>query len=252
MGKSKYVILSIIFIFLLNFVLADKVPVEGEHGLLINSWDEHNTVTNRNYTILWDVSLNNGILLTKNDTNCTFFTYKSGTFGTFIAGVANKTTIGEAWYKTIPASFISTNGLYNYQIDCIYNPNNSISGSYLANFYASPSGNVLDNSEAIIMLGSIFLIILISLIFFYVASESESAVTRLVFYTISTIFMLMSILFIVVIGQQTLWGFVDVLSGIETFWFVAKMAMTLGMVIFFVIIFLMMLRYWKIKRGLID
>jgi len=62
----------------------------------------------------------------------------------------------------------------------------------------------------------------------------------------------MSILYTVVVMQQTLFGFDNILSGIETFWFVIKMLIGIGIFALLIIVVLILIKAWKIKRGYRD
>ena len=56
----------------------------------------------------------------------------------------------------------------------------------------------------------------------------------------------------VISAQQNLYGFSALVEGTETFWFVMKSLLTIGIIAFFVIVGLVMLKAWKIKRGYVD
>ena len=94
--------------------------------------------------------------------------------------------------------------------------------------------------------------ILISGAFFFMAHKSENNVAKISFYSFAGIGIVMTILYTVIIMQQTLFGFDSILSGIENFWFVMKVGVWLGFLFMGVVIFMIMLKAWKIKRGLYD
>jgi len=60
----------------------------------------------------------------------------------------------------------------------------------------------------------------------------------------------MVILYTVVTIQQVLFGFDSIVAGMETFLSVAKVGITIGSLALGIVIFLIMLKAWKIKRGL--
>ena len=116
----------------------------------------------------------------------------------------------------------------------------------------TPSGSQINSGKSINILGSVFIIVLLSLIFFFIAYKSENNLSRIVFYCFSGIGAIITILYTVIIMQQTLFGFDSILVGIESFWFVSKILVTIGGLSLGIVIFLIMMKAWKIKRGYID
>jgi hypothetical protein len=116
----------------------------------------------------------------------------------------------------------------------------------------TPSGSVINEGMSLAVIGSLLLMIIIASVFLFLAGKMENKVGKLSFYTISVITFTMAILYTVVMIQQTLFGFESILTGIETFWFVAKTGLTIGTLALGIIIFLIMLKAWKIKRGYVD
>jgi len=119
-------------------------------------------------------------------------------------------------------------------------------------FTITPSGNTFDSSQSIIYLGSLIVMLILSVGLFFLAVKSESSLAKITFYTLSVITFIMVILYSVVSIQQTLFGFTAIITGIETFWFVVKMGLSVGILAFGVIVFLVLLKAWKVKRGLVD
>ena len=94
--------------------------------------------------------------------------------------------------------------------------------------------------------------LILSIVFVIMAMRLESLAGKLTLYSISAIGFIMVILYTVVTIQQVLFGFDSIVNGMETFWFVAKVGITIGGVAFFIVVFLIMLKAWKIKRGFDD
>jgi len=123
---------------------------------------------------------------------------------------------------------------------------------YVNDFIITPSGFEINSGQSIGLFGSLILIVLIGLMFFFIGSKSENKILKMFFYVFSIIIFVVSILYTVIIIQQTLFGFESILTGIESFWFVMKMLLSAGIVVSIVVIFLIMLKLWRIKRGLQD
>lgn len=153
--------------------------------------------------------------------------------------------------STYSYEFCNTSTLGKYTYNTLGNPGGELV-TQPVDFYITPSGNILDQGQSVALIGSLLLMIVISILFFYIANKTESNVGRIAFYCLSVIGFIMAILYTIIIIQQTLFGFESILVGIETFWLVIKMGLTVGIAALGVIIFLIMLKAWKIHRGLID
>jgi len=153
--------------------------------------------------------------------------------------------------NTFNYTFCNTTSSGKYTYNTLGDPD-AVLVSEPVDFWVTPSGNTLDQGQSIALIGSLLLMIIISIVFFYIASKIESNVGRIAFYCFATIGFIMAVLYTVIIIQQALFGFESIITGIETFWFVLKMGLTVGIVALGVVIFLIMLKAWKIKRGLID
>ena len=148
-------------------------------------------------------------------------------------------------------SFTDTSQAGTYQYNVCGDKDGSIKCEVIE-FNITPSGFNIGSGESIGLFGSLILIILIGLIFLVIAIRSSNMVMKISFYVLSIIIFIIAILYTVIIIQQTLFGFESILTGIESFWFVMKMLLSAGIVAFIVIIFLIMLKMWRIKRGLLD
>ena len=119
-------------------------------------------------------------------------------------------------------------------------------------YEVTPSGSQINSGKSIGLFGSVILMIIISSVFLIIAFKSENNVARISFYCFSGIGFMITILYTVIIMQQTLFGFDSILSGIENFWFVAKILVWIGFLALGIVVLLIMMKAWKIKRGLID
>jgi len=119
-------------------------------------------------------------------------------------------------------------------------------------FESTPSGSLMKDGDSLVIFGSLAVMIILSSVFLFLASKSENLAAKITLYSISFIGFLMSILYTVVTIQQVLFGYKNIVSGIETFLFVVKIGVGLGVIALFIIILLIMLKAWKIKRGFDD
>jgi hypothetical protein len=116
----------------------------------------------------------------------------------------------------------------------------------------TPSGSLLDQASSVTLFGSLIVMIIIGLAFLFMGSKSESIAGKISFITLGVVVFIMVVLYTVVTIQQVLYGFDGILTGIETFLFVMKTLLTIGILGFFVVIAMVLFKAWKIKRGLYD
>lgn len=154
-------------------------------------------------------------------------------------------------YHNISLNDNYTKLLGKYQVSVICRDNN-INGYSIYYYTVTPSGQERpDNSNNISYL-IIGLIVGLSLIFFFIAYSNASVSLKMFFYTFSIILFTIALFYSIVILQQNLWGYDNIISGGETFLFVFKIGLGIGLLVFFIIIALIMLKAWKIKRGFYD
>lgn len=149
----------------------------------------------------------------------------------------------------VNANNFSQLGTHAYIIECFtYNEVGFVSGE----FEVTPSGSFIDTQESILIIGSLFLMIVISSIFFIIAYKSDKIVLKTSFFVASAIFFTATLLYMVIALQQSLWNIPAVLVGAESFWFMIRMLLTIGFVSLMILIALLLLKSWRIKRGLLD
>jgi len=87
----------------------------------------------------------------------------------------------------------------------------------------------------------------------YNGDETEAIAGKIAMFCASAIGFIMVILYTVVTIQQVLFGFDSIVAGMENiFYLFAKVGITIGSLALGIVIFLIMLKAWKIKRGLND
>jgi hypothetical protein len=148
-------------------------------------------------------------------------------------------------------TFCDTTATGKY-IYCVIGDVDGIDTSACKDFEVTPSGFVISEGGSLIFFGSLIMMIILSLIFMYIATNAESSLAKIVFYCVSSIGFIMVILYTIIAVQQILFGFEGIQTGIETFWFVAKIGIWIALLSLGIIIVLIMLKAWKIKRGMLD
>jgi len=148
--------------------------------------------------------------------------------------------------------FCNTTTFGRYDISGVGDLEGIDTGFDVLYFEVTPSGSVLDSASSTTLFGSLLVMLILSIVFIIMAMKTESLVGKLTLYSISAIGFIMVILYTVVTIQQVLFGFDSIVNGIETLWFVAKIGITIGSIAFGIVVLLIMLKAWNIKRGLRD
>ena len=148
--------------------------------------------------------------------------------------------------------FCNTTGLGRYDINGVGDLEGVNTGFDVLYFIVSPSGSVLDSASSTTLFGSLLVMLILSVVFIIMAMKTESLAAKLTLYCIAGIGFIMVILYTVVTIQQVLFGFDSIVTGIETLWVVAKIGITIGGVALGIVVMLIMLKAWNIKRGLRD
>jgi len=148
--------------------------------------------------------------------------------------------------------FCNTTELGRYDINGVGDLEGVNTGFDVLYFVVSPSGSILDSASSTTLFGSLLVMLILSIVFILIAMKTESLAGKLTLYCISAIGFIMVILYTVVTIQQVLFGFDNIVNGIETLWVVAKIGITIGGIAMGLVVLLIMLRAWKIKRGLYD
>ena len=194
----------------------------------------------QNNNLCFSITSNNAT-----ECNVSSFEYPSGVV--FIEQVMTKN--GRTFNASIDSGNFTSIGTYGFNIICTDGVNYE-TGSICRE--VTPSGSQINSGKAIGLFGSLVLMIIVAIVFLVFAFKSENMVAKISFYCFSAIGFIMAILYTVIVMQQTLFGFDSILTGIESFWFVGKMLVGVGILALGIIIFLIMLKAWKIKRGIYD
>ena len=148
--------------------------------------------------------------------------------------------------------FCNTTELGRYDINGVGDLDGTDTGFDVLYFIVSPSGSVLDSASSTTLFGSLLVMLILSVVFIIMAMKTESLAAKLTLYCIAGIGFIMVILYTVVTIQQVLFGFDSIVNAIETLWVVSKIGITIGGLALGIVVMLIMLKAWNIKRGLRD
>lgn len=125
--------------------------------------------------------------------------------------------------------------------------------SFATYFKISPAGQEeLSSGGGLSLLGSLTVMILVAAFFFILSMRLNSTVGKISFIVISSIILLMSVFFSMVVVQQNLGGFESIVSGYSTFFMVLGVLGGIAFTAFMIFALLVAIRFYKFKRGFID
>lgn len=141
-------------------------------------------------------------------------------------------------------------GIYEFTVACVSNDENGFETSY---FKITPSGSQdIKEGEGISLAISMLVMLLIFGFLFAMSFRVNNNFAKYFLLILSILMLLMIILYSVVIVQQTLGSFVSILQGFTTFFYVLKVMFYISIIAFLLFSFLIVLRYYKFKRGMLD
>jgi len=196
------------------------------------------------------VKQNECVLLKQICASCSFtnvsLTYPNSSYAQYEVEM-NRTGAGDWFYE-----FCNTSLVGRYDVTGHGDLSGVNTGFDVLYFEVTPSGSVLDSASSTTLFGSLLVMLILSVIFIIMAMKTESLAGKLTLYCIAGIGFIMVILYTVVTIQQVLFGFDSIVAGMETFLSVAKVGITIGGIALGIVVMLIMLKAWNIKRGLRD
>jgi hypothetical protein len=130
---------------------------------------------------------------------------------------------------------------------------NGLYTKWVYDFYTTPSGaENVDSGTSLVLFGSLAIILIISITFIILGFKIENLAGRITLLVLGFIGLLMSVLFNMVSVSQYLAANQNITSSFETFLTVIKVLASLGFTIFLIIVVMIMIKSWKIKRGYVD
>lgn len=124
--------------------------------------------------------------------------------------------------------------------------------TYVNSFSITPSGSSINSGSSLTLFGSLLVIFIFAIILLILGFKVQNKVGKIALFSFSGVGFMITVLYMVITIQQILYGFDSIVSGIENFWFIVKILIWIGLLVLGVIIFLIMLKAWKIKRGYDD
>jgi len=144
-----------------------------------------------------------------------------------------------------PLGYYKVNGYCTYGDD--------VTKPFTAVFEVTISGaNKIGEGAGMTLLGSLIVMILVSAFFFILSWRLNSPLAKFSFVIIASVMLLIVIFYSMVMVQQNLGDFENIVSGYSTFFFVLKIIAGVSFTAFMIFAILVSIRAYKFKRGLID
>jgi len=125
--------------------------------------------------------------------------------------------------------------------------------SFATYFKITPSGSDdLSSGSGLALIGSLSMIVIVGIFFFVLSFRLNSPTAKIAFIIISSIIFMISIFYSMVIVQQTLGEFSNLIDGYSTFFMVLEILAIISILALMIVAILISIRFYKFKRGLID
>lgn len=120
-------------------------------------------------------------------------------------------------------------------------------------YMITPSGaSPISTGQSSVLLSIMAVIFFVSILFFVTGFRATSMGWKVFGFAMGSVFILVLILYGLLVLNEAIATSPALISGFETFYTVAKMLGTIGILGLIVVTFLVMAKAWKIRRGLID
>ena len=124
-------------------------------------------------------------------------------------------------------------------------------GSVCRDVSVSGSGD-LSAGSGLSLFGSLVVIILVGIFFFVLSFRFNNPTSKFAMIIISSIILLISVFYSMVMVQQNLGGFSNIIESYSAFFMVLKIMAGLSLLALILLSVLVSIRYYKFKRGWID
>lgn len=142
------------------------------------------------------------------------------------------------------------NGQYEVAVSCC---SSNICRNKLLSFLITPSGaDPLSSGQGTVLMIVMGVMFFVAILFFVIGFKSENVVGKATGYSLGGVMILVLILYSLLVANEAIASSPKLISGFENFYFVMKMIGTIAIVGMIVLLLLVAVRAWKIKRGLID
>jgi hypothetical protein len=158
----------------------------------------------------------------------------------------------EDYYAYVNGGNFSSVGLHRLHVYCEI-PGTIFGGSIDEEYYVTPSGQIaLSDSEGLVSIASLFTIFLCAGFFYLFSYRLNAQVGKIAFIVLSSILMLTSVFYSMVLVQEYTGLFHLSTAGFEAFFYVMLVMAGISFTAFMIFAILVSIKIYKFKRGWID
>lgn len=181
--------------------------------------------------------------------NCTYvnISYVQAPNSTIILSNKLMTKSAASYNYTLPAQPVSGN-----YIVCGLGNLNGVPTSWCYNFEVTPSGDILESSEAPVIFIVIGIEILFGLFFFGLGYKSNGLTGQIIFFGLSAIMLIVGLLYSLVVAEQIIPTQLILIDGLATLWSVIKILIGIALILLILFVLLNVYWSWNKKRGFED
>lgn len=163
---------------------------------------------------------------------------------------ANMTQNGAVFEVNLSDNQTNVLGQYEFSVSCCAGPK-CFSKALI--FLITPSGaEPISSGQGTVLFIIMGVMFFVAVIFFVIGFRAKSVFGKTAGITGGCLMILILILYSLLVANEVVASSPSLVEGFETFYFVIKMLGTILVAGLFVVIFLVSLKAWKIRRGLID
>jgi len=255
-SRKIFILFLGVFVSILLFssnIFADKVIIQQNNGFLISSPQQDYLEKGENHLFNFHLSrLDSGELVTDSETICIFTLYDDKGQILLFQNASYNNDGTNNWNVNVSGNNFTRIGEYDYYVSC-QDELNKLGGVRSEEFFVTPTGRFpLDTSDSLVTSFSVLIIFLVAGFFFILSSRVNNPMAKIAFLILASIFLIIAVFYGMVAVQQTLYGYDELVEGFSTFFMVLKILIGISITSLLIVSLLMAIRFWKIKRGVLD
>ncbi len=186
-----------------------------------------------------------GFALDGTNVDCNFHLYSNN--GTVLVDRLMATEVGRHFDFDIDGANFSELGTYCVSFYC---NDSSLGGFTLGCFEVTPNGEKMDNSQSALTIVTIVTILIFAGFLFLISYLFKKNIGMKIFFIcLSVLFLIITFLYTMVVVDNHLALFPNIVQGYTTFWFIIKIFVYVSIIALGIFALLLVLKFWDYRRG---
>jgi hypothetical protein len=214
------------------------------------------------FVTFWAYNTSQGKQFTNSTINCTYYLLNDKGENIlrlqtddgikFNYGLVEPGRCQNCFYALVDKGNLSYNGIYEAQIKCLARDGGAIGGYLNTGYEVTPSGSEFIQSQSPLLYILIGLTFVFALFFFALGVMYPYPASRIIFFSLAGIMLVVAILYSLVIAEQLIPQQLVIIDGLATLWSVIKILV--GIFLVLLVLFALYMSYWSWlkKRGRRD